>query len=185
MCMTLALSLGLRFGLRKTLWMMIGELIGVGTVVVASAVGVAGLLLLYPWLFVLLKLGGGCYLAWLGSQLLLSRGKMALNEQTLNSAALGRMELAAQGFVTAIANPKGWAFFIALLPPFLDASRPLFGQLTVLTALILIIEAICLLLYASGGKTLAHLLKSGNAHHLLNRVSGLLLCAVAVWLMLS
>ncbi len=48
MCMTLSLSLGMTIGLRRTLWMMYGELIGVGSVAAASVVGVATLALQYP-----------------------------------------------------------------------------------------------------------------------------------------
>ncbi|GAL13267.1 putative threonine efflux protein [Vibrio astriarenae] len=41
-----------------------------------------------------------------------------------------------QGFVTAIANPKGWAFMISLLPPFVDQSAALTPQLIVLVSII-------------------------------------------------
>ena len=45
MCMTLALTLGMTVGLRRTMWMMAGELVGVGLVVVLSMLGVAALVL--------------------------------------------------------------------------------------------------------------------------------------------
>ena len=45
MCMTLALSLGITIGVRRALWMMAGELVGVGLVATASAVGVATFML--------------------------------------------------------------------------------------------------------------------------------------------
>ncbi len=93
--------------------------------------------------------------------------------------------MALQGFVTAVANPKGWAFFVALLPPFLDASRSLGGQLAVLIAIILLIEFLCLLLYAAGGKGLRRMLgESGNVR-LLNRIAGTLMVGVGVWLALG
>lgn len=116
MCMTLALTLGMTVGIRRTMWMMLGELIGVGLVAISVVIGVAALIVQYPELFVVLKIAGGGYLLYLGIQLWRSKGKMAidLNGTPKNT---GRLQLATQGFITAVANPKGWAFFIALLPP--------------------------------------------------------------------
>lgn len=39
MCMTLAMSLGMSVGLKRALWMMSGELLGVGLVAVSSVLG--------------------------------------------------------------------------------------------------------------------------------------------------
>ena len=39
--MTLALSLGMTIGVRRTLWMMAGELVGVALVALATLAGVA------------------------------------------------------------------------------------------------------------------------------------------------
>ena len=76
-----------------------------------------------------------------------------------------------QGFVTAIANPKGWAFMVSAAP-FINAAKPMAPQISALVALILVIEFSCLLLYASGGRTLRHFLaKSGNVT-LMNRIAG-------------
>ncbi len=69
MCMTLALTMGMSIGLRRTLWLMLGELIGVGLVAGASGLGVAAVLLQYPALFEVLRYGGGAYLAYVGVQL--------------------------------------------------------------------------------------------------------------------
>jgi threonine/homoserine/homoserine lactone efflux protein len=93
--------------------------------------------------------------------------------------------LVSQGFITAIANPKGWAFFIALLPPFLDPSLPLPSQLTVLLSVILSLEALSLLIYAMGGKGLSKVLqKSGNVR-LMNRIAGSMMMGVSGWLVLG
>jgi threonine/homoserine/homoserine lactone efflux protein len=184
MCMTLSLSLGMSIGLRRTFWMMWGELIGVGLVATLSAAGVATLMLKYPALFTILKYAGGLYLGYIGIQLWLSRGKLAFGGETL-APDQGRYALASQGFITAIANPKGWAFFIALLPPFLNYHQPLAKQLSLLISMILFIEFICLIIYASGGKTLNRVLhKSGNVK-IINRIAGTLMIGVGIWLALG
>lgn len=184
MCMTMAMTLGMSIGVKRALWMMLGELTGVGLVATLSAVGVAALLLNYPTVFTVLKFIGAAYLAYIGVQMWLSRGRMALKTDDEDRAA-SRTALISQGFVTAIANPKGWAFFVALLPPFLSPEQPLASQLVSLIAIILTLEFSCLLIYASGGRTLRSLLlQSGNVR-LMNRIAGSLMFAVGIWLALS
>ncbi len=184
LCMTLALTMGMTIGVRKTLWMMAGELLGVGTVASAAVLGVAAVLTQRPDLFVLLKYGGGAYLAYLGVLLWMSRGRMAMRVDGDDHPPRQprRMELAAQGFITAIANPKAWAFMVALLPPFIDADRALAPQLSVLVALILVIEFICMVIYASGGKSLRRFLCNTGNVRLLNRIAGTLMVGVGGWL---
>ncbi len=185
MCMTLSMVLGMTQGVRRSLWMMAGELCGVGLVAAASGAGVAALMLRQPELFAVFKWLGGLYLAYLGIMMWRSRGRMAIPLDSMDMPPASRGQLALQGFVTAVANPKGWAFFVALLPPFLDASRPLFGQLTVLVALILGIEFVCLLLYAAGGRSLRRLLGETRNLRLLNRFAGSLMIGVGGWLALG
>jgi len=182
MCMTLALSLGITIGVKRALWMMAGELVGVALVATAAAVGVATFMLKYPTAFALFKYAGGAYLAWLGIQMWRSRGKMAMPEEDSAPVESSRLQLALQGFVTAIANPKGWAFFIALLPPFIDSKLPMAPQLTALILIILGLEFLCLQLYAHGGKTLRKALKQGGGVRTVNRVAGSLMVLVGAWL---
>lgn len=185
MCMTLSMVLGMTQGVKRTLWMMAGELIGVGLVALAAGAGVAALMLRQPELFALFKWVGGVYLGYLGVMMWRSRGRMAIPLENVELPRASRGQLALQGFVTAVGNPKGWAFFVALLPPFLDASRSLGGQLAVLIAIILLIEFLCLLLYAAGGKGLRRVLgESGNVR-LLNRIAGTLMVGVGIWLALG
>ncbi|KOO07561.1 LysE family translocator [Vibrio hepatarius] len=185
MCMTLALTLGMSVGYKRTLWMMAGELVGVGLVAVAAVLGIAAVMLNYPWLFVALKLIGGGYLFYLGVQMWRSRGKLAINMDDSPSAPQSDWDLVVQGFVTAIANPKGWAFMISLLPPFIDQNVDLAPQLVVLVAIILCFEFICMTLYATGGKGLKRVLGHSQNVRLMNRIAGTLMMAVGVWLLLS
>ncbi len=185
MCMTLSMSLGMAIGLRQTLWMMIGELIGVGLVAILAVIGVAALMLRYPHLFQIFKYLGGAYLGYLGLQLWMSKGKLALSHCDTETPQTTPAGLASQGFITAVANPKGWAFFIALLPPFINQQQPLAPQMAMLLSMILLIEFVCLLLYAVGGLTLSHLLKKRGNVKLINRIAGVLMLGVGLWLALD
>lgn len=182
--MTLSLSMGMSIGLKKTMYMMYGELLGVAIVATSSVIGVAAIMLTYPTIFSVLKYAGGAYLIYLGIFMWLSRGKMALNLEGSNFN-VSKKNLAMQGFITAIANPKGWAFFIALLPPFIDKNLAFAPQLSVLIILILLLEFSCLIIYASGGSTLRKLLQNSSNVKLLNKIAGTMMIGIGIWLALT
>jgi len=182
MCMTLAMTMGMTIGVKRALWMMIGELVAVGLLAILTVIGLAAIIVSYPQVFTAFKYLGGAYLFYIGVQMWLSRGKMAIGENFESQQAASRTELIVQGFTTAAANPKGWAFFITLLPPFINTELPLTPQLTILISLILIMEFSCLLIYASGGRTLRRFLEKRGNVRLLNRVAGTLMMGVGVWL---
>lgn len=183
MCMTLAMTLGMSIGVRRTLWMMIGELIGVAIVAIAAVLGVASIMLNYPDIFELLKWLGGAYLAYIGVNMWRSKGKMSIGENKLSDVS--RSALFTQGFVTAIANPKGWAFMISLLPPFINVDREVAPQLFVLLSVIMFTEFTSMMAYATGGKSLRIFLSRGDNIKWMNRIAGSLMIGVGIWLALG
>ncbi|NNG00243.1 MAG: LysE family translocator [Desulfobacteraceae bacterium] len=185
MCMTLAMTLGMTIGLRRTFWMMSGELLGVGVVSVAAVVGVATIMLRHSLVFNVFKYVGGAYLLYLGIQLWLSQGKMAVSASSGRGMGATRAQLAAQGFVTAVANPKGWGFMISLLPPFINPQYPMTAQLSILILIIMSTEFICMCTYASGGKTLRRYLQRQGNVQVMNRISGSLMLGIGLWLALG
>ena len=183
MCMTLAMTLGMSIGVRRTMWMMIGELIGVAIVAIAAVLGVASIMLNYPDVFEVLKWLGGAYLAYIGINMWRAKGKMSVGENELSDVS--RQSLFSQGLVTAIANPKGWAFMISLLPPFISVDRDVAPQLMVLLSVIMVTEFTSMMAYATGGKSLRIFLSSGDNIKWLNRIAGSLMIGVGIWLALS
>lgn len=181
--MTLAMTLGMRIGVRKTLWMMYGELFGVAVVAIATAMGVASVMKNYPDIFQWLKVFGAAYLAYIGWQMWHAENKFASLENVEH--VVKRRALASQGFVTAVSNPKGWVFMVSLLPPFIKVQEPIAMQLVWLIAVMVFTEFCCMLAYASGGKGLRVLLNQGNNIVWMNRIAGSLMFAIAVWLLLG
>jgi threonine/homoserine/homoserine lactone efflux protein len=184
MCMSLAMTLGMTIGVRKTLYMMLGEVFGVALVAVLAVLGVASIMIQYPTLFAVLKWVGGCYLLYLGLKMWATKVHISLDEE-ITKSGITPIKLVSQGFVTAVANPKGWAFMISLLPPFLDITKPLPFQLVILVAIIMMSELVCMLIYANGGKWLRRLLNKGNQAQWINRIGGALLAVIGVWLALG
>jgi threonine/homoserine/homoserine lactone efflux protein len=184
MCMTLAMSLGITIGVRKTFWMMYGELLGVAAVAIASVLGVATIMTQFPQLFQAFKILGALYLLYVGINMWRAQGKLATTTNQPQQI-IRKRSLFQQGFFTAIANPKGWAFMISLLPPFISQTLPLAPQLSILVVVILISEFICMTIYATGGKTIGKVLTQRNNVQLLNKISGCLMIFVAIWLATS
>ena len=183
MCMTLAMTLGMSIGVRRTLWMMIGELLGVATVAIAAVLGVASIMLNYPDAFAILKWVGGAYLIYIGVNMWRAKGKMSVD--TSKPSDVSRKSLFTQGFVTAIANPKGWAFMISLLPPFISVEHAVAPQLLVLLGVIMTTEFLSMLAYATGGKSLRLFLSRGDNIKWMNRIAGSLMAIIGVWLALG
>jgi homoserine/homoserine lactone efflux protein len=184
MCMTLAMTLGISVGYKKTLWMMWGELLGVAIVAVAAVLGVAKLMLSYPDIFTFLKVFGACYLTYIAINMWKSKGNLLIDTDE-KIKRITKKGLLQQGFVTAISNPKGWAFMVSLLPPFINSQHALAPQLIILVIIILLSEFVCMTLYAMGGKSLANYLTKNNKISLLNKISGGLMFMVAIWLLLG
>jgi homoserine/homoserine lactone efflux protein len=185
MCMTLAMTLGMSQGVRRTFWMMWGEMLGVALVAILAVCGVAAIMLQFPTLLQWFKVIGAAYLGYIGLQMWRAKGKLALPQQGEIRLLMARRTLFSQGFITAVSNPKGWAFHMALLPPFIDTELAFWPQLLVLVAIILLLEFGSMLLYASGGKALALFFGQASRVQYLNRTGASLMFAVAVWMLLG
>jgi len=56
------------------------------------------------------------------------------------------------------------------------------NQLLILLGVILTIEFLCLILYASGGRTLNYMLQKQGNVRLINRIAGTSMILVGIWL---
>nr|WP_243847358.1 LysE family translocator [Microbacterium ulmi] len=114
-------SVGRTLALGRTggLLSVIGVALGLIPIVGAVALGVGGLVAQSVPLFVALKVVGALYLVYLGIQAIRHRKDAAapVGPSTLPRSH-GRQLL--QGFVVGITNPKTIAFFVAVLPQFVD-----------------------------------------------------------------
>ena len=180
MCMTLAMTLGMSIGVRRTLWMMVGELLGVAMVAIAAVLGVASVMMNYPQIFALLTWFGGAYLVYVG--ITMWQANDSLSKGKNDKVDSRRRVLFSQGLITAVANPKGWAFMISLLPPFIRVERALAPQLATLLAVIMVTEFTSMLAYASGGASLRVFLNRGNNIKRMNAIAGSLMIGVGLWL---
>ncbi len=139
LCMTLAFTLGLSIGYRRTLWMMLGELSGVASVFTATFWSLGWLLSRDPIYFKIVSFVGGVYLLYLAFQLFRETPE-AIESRDLKKTH--PMALAILGYVTAVSNPKGWAFLMALLPGFVSMDASLVPQFMIMMGIMLTTEFI-------------------------------------------
>ena len=180
LCMTLAFTLGLSIGYRRTLWMMLGELSGVATVFTATFWSLGWLLSRDPIYFQIVSLFGGAYLLYLAYQLFRQTPE-AIKARNLENTS--PMALAILGYITAVSNPKGWAFLIALLPGFVASDGPLFPQFLIMMGIMLTTEFISMTVYATGGQWLASRLSDGSGVVYANRIAASMLTLAALWVL--
>ena len=112
-----ALALGRVGGLLSVL----GNALGLLPIIALVALGVGGIVAQSFVLFTALKIAGALYLAYLGIQAIRHRkdASRAVAEGTLPRSHWRQL---GEGFVVGITNPKTIAFFVAVLPQFVDLS---------------------------------------------------------------
>lgn len=180
LCMTLAFTLGLSIGYRRTLWMMLGELSGVATVFTATFWSLGWLLSRDPIYFQIVSLLGGAYLLYLAYQLFRQTPE-AMKARNLENTS--PMALAILGYITAVSNPKGWAFLMALLPGFVSTDTALIPQFIIMMGIMLTTEFISMTAYATGGQWLANRLGGSRGIVNANRVAASMLTLAALWVL--
>src|SRR5262249_41320822 len=103
-----------------------------------SALGVAAVILASNRLFTALKWLGAAYLVWLGLRMLVARAAPAPpSEQPKPGAAWPTF---VRGFAVQAANPKALAFFVAMLPQFIDVHSSVPQQVAILAVTSIVIE---------------------------------------------
>ena len=69
-----------------------------------------------------------------------------------------------------------------MVPSFMNYEKPLAPQMLAMVIIILVIEFISLMIYASSGRALSKILmKTGNVQ-IINRIAGILMIMVGIWL---
>jgi len=134
-----SLALGRIGGLLSVL----GNALGMLPLVAAVALGVGAIVAQSVLLFTIIKFAGALYLVYLGVQAIRHRADAAA---AVNGGAAPRSHWRqlAEGFVVGITNPKTIAFFVAVLPQFVDftaGSIPL--QLFELGVVFVVLALLC------------------------------------------
>jgi threonine/homoserine/homoserine lactone efflux protein len=176
---TIAAATGANFGFRAVLPHVFGVPVGFTTMMVATAGGVAALLLATPMLTGSLKWVGVAYLLWLAWQLARRAGH--------DTRAGGPFALPlgfAQSALFQYLNPKAWMFALATTTAFVAGEQPLRRAV-----IVVIVCALCMLaslvLWGWIGAALREWLRVGRRLRLFNLSMGAALAATALWMGVS
>ncbi len=121
-----SIALGRRAGVIS----VVGNSLGTLPAILAVALGVGAVVAASATVLTAVRIAGALYLVWLGLQAIRHRRAHARPESRVPAST--RM-LLRQGFVVGITNPKTIAFFLAVLPQFVDpAAGPVWAQLLLL-----------------------------------------------------
>ena len=122
---------------------VVGNALGMVPLVAAVALGVGALVAQSVVIFTIIKFAGALYLVYLGVQAIRHRADAA---DAVNGAVATRSHWRqlGEGFIVGVTNPKTIAFFVAVLPQFVDftaGSIPL--QLFELGVVFIVLALLC------------------------------------------
>ena len=163
----LALTNGSRVGLRRAGFGIAGAAVSDIVLICATALGLGAVLATSAFWFAVVKWAGVAYLAWLGLQML--RSNSSLNSKSQQELTIqrddadSRCRLFLKSFLVAVTNPKGYLFFAAFLPQFVDTSAPLTPQYKTLAVLFVVIDLAVMTTYATLGQKAVRVLQHGRS----------------------
>jgi homoserine/homoserine lactone efflux protein len=170
------LTTALRRGFKPGAYATAGIVIGDAIYFFLTAVGLGSLLATSFWTFTIIKWLGIIYLVYLGARSLLFPSNSLI-------ATEGRSVSGRSSFVTALtvqlANPKLLLFLAALLPQFLDPTRPIALQLAALGPIFMLSDTVIYLLLSLLAARARPLLASPRATRIVSRVSGVAMLGAA------
>ncbi|MDQ0043435.1 homoserine/homoserine lactone efflux protein [Variovorax boronicumulans] len=180
----LSMSHGLSYGVRRTTATIVGLQLGLAVILLVAGLGVGAVLTASATAFTVIKVVGACYLLWLGWRQWRAP-VAAANGDASESAGepdLTTRQRVLRGFLTNVTNPKGIVFMAAVLPQFIEPTRPLWLQLLVLLATTVMVDVTVMHGYAWLAARLQGVLRSVRARRAQNRVFGGVLMAMGAFL---
>lgn len=172
----LALTNGSRFGVRRALAGMVGAVLSDFVLIGAVAIGLGALLAASEFWFSMLKWVGAAYLAFLGIMMLRSKGTIDGMLRANDGQAKGTvLSIGLKSFMVAVTNPKGYLFFSAFLPQFIDPAAPLMQQYAILALVFAALDFTIMFGYAVFGSQAVRFLKAEGAKWLERGCGGALL----------
>ena len=148
----------------------------------AAALGLGALVTAFPQVFRWVAIAGALYVAWLGIKALLGavRHPDQPKEADVEVGPKAGTSAVANGFMVQIANPKAILFFTAVLPPFMDVTRPAAPQLALFALATIGMDVLTMSAYGLGGAALARRMSEPRFRRGFALLTGVLLLAASV-----
>ncbi|WP_237387705.1 LysE family translocator [Xenorhabdus sp. Sc-CR9] len=172
-------SAGATFGIRRSVPLCLGIVLGMQTILLLSAFGVAALLLIYPAMHTGLKILGSLYLLWLAWKTATSH----YNKQLRTAQATGAPIKIHQGWLLQFLNPKTWLMGLGAVSSYSLPGSLYNNSILAISAVMLISSAIAGAIWLMLGSLIGCLLRNRHAWFIFNIAMGLLTaaCVPLIW----
>ena len=168
----LALKHGSKFGFRRALVGIAGNILAMLLLALVSSAGLGAIISSSAIAFTLIKIVGAIYLIYLGV-IAWRRTPEGFDSQIeKKDAGMLKWNMFRESFFVGISNLKAIAFYSALFPQLIDPGGSVIGQFIVLGAIFAICSFSFLSLHAAISARLSFLLKKRNVQRWTNRITG-------------
>nr|WP_296773305.1 homoserine/homoserine lactone efflux protein [Rhodococcus sp. (in: high G+C Gram-positive bacteria)] len=174
-----SMSTGLRHGLRRGYWNIVGLQIGLVLQVAIVAVGLGAALAGSAVAFTAVKWFGVGYLVFLGIRQWRAAPKDIAEAPTVADRGPAML---ARGFLVNASNPKAVVFMLAVLPQFLDPTHPLATQYLVIAATMVAVDMVVMTGYTSLAARVLTMMRSHRQQVAMNRTFASLFFVAATFL---
>ena len=172
-----SMSSGLNYGFKHGYWNAIGLQLALLVQIAIVAAGAGVLFATTPWAFLIVKWFGVGYLLYLAYLQWIAPTESIEIQQDLSNKS--RSKLILHGFLVNMSNPKAIVFLLAVLPQFLDLSKPQWIQYVIMAATMISIDLIVMAGYTGLAAKVLRLLKSPKQQKYLNRTFAVLFACAA------
>lgn len=177
-----SMSSGLNYGFRRGYWNALGLQLALLLQIAIVAAGAGVLFTATPWAFLAVKWFGVGYLLYLA--VLQWRAPVQLIEIQNDTQLKSPAKLVMSGFLVNMSNPKAIVFLLAVLPQFLDLSRPQWTQYLIMALTMVSIDLMVMAGYTGLAAKVLRLLKSPRQQKIMNRSFATLFAGAAMLLSL-
>jgi homoserine/homoserine lactone efflux protein len=171
-----AMNAGLQHGFARGYFLTFGLILGLWSQLVLGALIVAS-----STAFTLVKWLGVAYLLWLGIGQWRAPA-VGLHAEGGRGASTSRRAILLRGWALNTVNPKGTLFMLAVVPQFLDPSRPLVAQYLVIGATLAFTDLVVNAGYTAFASKALAALRTPHRMRWVNRTFGSLFVALAAML---
>lgn len=172
-----SMSSGLNYGFRHGYWNVIGLQLALLVQISIVAAGVGVLFATTPWAFMLVKWFGVLYLLYL-AYLQWTAPVQSIEIKAEQHAKTIPM-LIFHGFLVNMSNPKAIVFLLAVLPQFLDLTKPQTLQYVEMALTMVAIDMIVMAGYTGLAAKVLRLLTSPKQQKYMNRTFAILFSCAA------
>jgi len=172
-----SMSSGLNYGFRRGYWNALGLQLALLVQIGIVAAGVGVLFATTPWAFLVVKWFGVLYLLYLAYLQWRAPAQSIEIQQEQPNKSIPKLVL--YGFLVNMSNPKAIVFLLAVLPQFLDLSKPHWIQYLIMAMTMVTIDLIVMAGYTGLAAKVLRLLKSPKQQKILNRTFAVLFACAA------